>query len=652
MRTLLAALLVLAASALMAPSPGRAAEAVDAAAPKTIWRLLDYIGVDYRAAIENGQVISEAEYAEMIEFAGDAATRLRALPATPAKPSLLALAEELRAAIDAKASPDTVARTARSLADGLLAAYPFPLAPARPPALARGVALNAELCASCHGATGQGDGPLAQDLDPPPIAFTDVARADERSVLALYQVIEQGIDGTSMASFDHLTPEDRWALAFHVGRLAYSEAEAGQGQRLWESNAALRALIPDLEALSQLTPADLAAKINTADARADARAVMAFLRANPAAVDEMTGTPLAIARTRLAESFQAYQAGDRRAARDLALSAYLDGFEMHEVTLNLRDPDLVVRIEEAMIAYRSALQKGAAPDEARISMEQAGTLLETAERLLLADQQSVGASFIGAFTILLREGLEALLIVVAMLAFLAKTERKELAAYVHFGWGSALVAGVLTWFAATRLIAISGAGRELTEGIGALIAVVVLALVGIWMHGKSRADAWQRYIRERMSRALSKRSAWFLFLLSFIVVYREAFETILFYIALWTQGRPTEILLGAALGVLVLAVLAWALMRFSRELPAERLFLYSSFLIVVLAVILAGKGVAAFQEAGWLSITPASFLPRIAFLGIYPTWEGVGAQLAVLGFLVVAYRLNNRPAAPTPSEPG
>src|SRR3546814_8328147 len=99
-----------------------------------------------------------------------------------------------------------------------------------------------------------------------------------------------------------------------------------------------------------------------------------------------------------------------------------------------------------------------------------------------------------------------------------------------------------TWLVATRLIEISGASRELTEGFAALLAAAVLVSVGIWMHGKSQADAWQRYIRTTVSNALSRGSAWFLFGLSFLIVYREAFETVLFYAALWSQGNHTAVL--------------------------------------------------------------------------------------------------------------
>src|SRR5690606_7607056 len=129
-------------------------------------------------------------------------------------------------------------------------------------------------------------------------------------------------------------------------------------------------------------------------------------------------------------------------------------------------------------------------------------LFAQAEATLAEDSASFVSGFLAAFTILLREGLEALLIVVAMIALLRKAERSDMLPWVHAGWASALVAGLLTWLLATWVITISGATRELTEGFGSLVAAIVLVWVGIWMHGKSHADAWQRYVREKLGRAL------------------------------------------------------------------------------------------------------------------------------------------------------
>jgi high-affinity iron transporter len=603
------------------------------------WRLLDYIAVDYAGAVADGKVISEGEYAEMKEFSASVETRLATLPPGPVRDQLTTGAKALSAAIAARAPPTEVDRRARSLADALIAAYPVPLAPPRAPDLARGASLYAENCASCHGSAGDAKTRIAATMDPPAIAFTDRARAAERSPFALYQVISQGLEGTAMASFAHLSPEDRWALAFHAGRFAYPEPLAGRGKSIWESDAALRARIPDLAALSALTPTALARSIGAEKAAA----VTAYLRANPHALATATGAgSLDLARARLRESLAAYSAGDRAKAKELALSAYLDGFEPVEALLASRDSGLMRRIEGAMAEVRSAIGNSAPASVVGQRIEALDGLFEEAERALAPSASSAASSFLGAFTILLREGLEALLIVIAMLAFLRKADRPAMVRSVHYGWVAALVAGVATWWAATNLIAVSGASRELTEGFGSLLAAIVLLFVGIWMHGKSQADEWQRYIKEKVGQAMTRRSAWFLFALAFVAVYREVFETILFFAAISAQGNGAALLGGAAVAILLLAIIAVAMLRFSRKLPIGKFFAYSALLIAVLTVVLAGKGVAALQEAGLFGVTPVAGAPSVPILGIFPTAEALGAQVAALAALLIGFAWNRR----------
>ena len=145
-----------------------------------------------------------------------------------------------------------------------------------------------------------------------------------------------------------------------------------------------------------------------------------------------------------------------------------------------------------------------------------------------------------------------------------------------------------------------------------------------------------------MTGALSRRSAWFLFGLTFVVVYREVFETILFYATLWSQGSSGAVLAGAGTAALLLGMIAWGLLRFSRRLPIAKFFAYSAALIAVLAVVLAGKGIAALQEAGIVDVRPLLGAPRIAFLGIFPTLEAVLAQVAMLAAVIVGYWYNSR----------
>jgi len=601
------------------------------------WRLLDYIAVDYPDAVQDGEIISQSEYAEMQEFSASVRDRLADLPVTSAQQDFVQQADELIAAIDQKRPAAEVADHARGLANNLLIAYPTALAPANVPSLSRGAALYAEQCSSCHGVAGRGDGPLANGLDPRPIDFTDAERARERSLFGLYQVISQGLDDTSMGSYAHLPAQDRWALAFYVGQFAFDETAAQQGNQLWNNDEQLRARFADIEAITRSTPAALAAAIG----EPRATQITAFLRRHPGSVSQQP-SDLDIARTKLAQSVASYEAGNRRAAQELAISAYLDGFEPLEPTLAARDPALLSQIEEAMGDFRTSLGTGAPIADVQAKASHLGALFDAADLALARQDANPTSSFIGAFTIMLREGLEALLIVAAMIAFLNKTDRRDALPYVHGGWISALAAGGFTWVAATYIISISGASRELSEGLGSLLAAIVLISVGIWMHGKAQSDAWQDYVKAKLSTALSKGSAWFLFSLAFIVVYREVFETILFYVALWSQGAHMAMLSGAASAILILALIGWGLLSYSKRLPISQFFTYSSLLIAALAVVLAGKGFAALQEAGWLTIHRVAYVPRLEAIGVYPTWEGLAAQILTLTAIIVGFWLNHR----------
>lgn len=607
--------------------------------PRQTWQMLDYMAVDYAAAVQGGRVLSLGEYAEMQEFARAARLQLQTLPASPNQPRLLARADQLVAAVDLRADPTQVAVLARGMADDLLADYPIGAVPASPPEPARVTALYAQQCAACHGPSGRGDGVAGIALDPPPIAFTDAGRAAQRTPLALYQVISQGVPGTGMPSFAALSEADRWALAFYTGGLAYSPRARAEGETLWRERADLRGRIPTLEALTRVREADLLAPFSPAEAHA----VVAYLRSRPKAVNlSREGYhPFALARERLAVSEQAYAAGDTAQATTSALSAYLDGVEPLEAALGARDPSLMREIETAMARYRSQLARPAALADVSAQAAEVNALFDRAEMVLADTRKDTTTAFLGSFTILVREGLEALLIVMGMIVFLRKAERADVLPYVHAGWTSALLAGVATWAAATYLIDISGANRELTEGLSALFAAAVLLGVGIWMHQKSLAGRWQQYLQARLSKALARRSALFLFVLAFIVVYREVFETILFFIAMWSEAVSGAILAGLAAGSLVLAAVAYWMFRVSARLPVGRFFSISSLLIAVLAVVLAGKGVAALQEAGW--ITQAGVPgPRIEWLGVYPSWESLLAQLGVATLATIGFLTNTR----------
>lgn len=597
---------------------------------RQLWQLIDYVAVDYAGAVVDGQVSNAGEYQEMVEFTATIRERIGSLPAREGKERLAEQSQALEIAVAEYAAASEVAQLARGLADQLLSAYPVPMAPKTVPDIARGAALYQQQCAACHGVSGNGDGPAAAQLDPPPIAFTDAERARARSLYALYEATTQGVEGTAMASFASLSPEDRWALSFYVGTLAYPDAAREAGAQLWQQDSALRARIPDLDTLVRQTEEDLAREWGSTRARA----VLSYLRATPSALMKETG--VALARSRLQQSMAAYQAGNLDAAARLALSAYLDGIEPIEPRLAARDGKLLARIEAEMAQYRALLERRASHAEMTAQFAVVEDALSSASDVLDRGGTGAATTFLASFTILVREGLEALLLVVAIVAFLRKAERKDLLPYVHGGWVSALVAGGVTWLLARYVIEISGASREITEGYASLFAAFVLLTVGLWMHQKSVADRWQHYLRNNLAGILGGGSAWLLAGLAFLMVYREVFETILFYAALAGEGNGAATLAGLVAGVVVLALTAVALLRFSARLPIGKFFSISSILIAVLAVILAGKGGAALQEAGVLSVQTLP-LPRVEAVGLFPSvqtllLQGIVAVAALAGF--------------------
>ncbi|WKL15834.1 cytochrome c/FTR1 family iron permease [Comamonas testosteroni] len=620
---------------LWSASPAWAADPAASDQAKQTWQLLDYLAVDYGGAVSNGQIQSASEYEEMKEFAATAVLQLAALPSTAVLPELQRQAKVLVDLIAAKADAKAVADSANSLAAALVKAYPFPLSPTQPPDLARAKVLFEAKCASCHGATGAGDGPLSTKLDPPPIAFTDHDRARSRSVLALYQVISQGVTGTSMQGFGTLADEDRWALAFFTGTLSHDDAMRARGEQSWVRDTAAKTVFPDLAAAATLTEAALSELI-APDA---ARDLTAYVRSHPEVTAVASGSGgLTLARSLLQKSLAAARAGDRASATRLGLSAYLDGFEPLEPALRARNQALLTEVENAMLAYRGALAGGRL-EQADATAQKLDDLFAQVDAELGANKADPLTTFIASLTILLREGVEALLIVVGMLAFLKKAERRDVLGYVHGGWVTALACGGLTWAVATYFMSISGASREVTEGVSSLFAAVVLLSVGLWMHQKSAAGKWQAYLKDKLSAAMTRRSAWALFALSFIAVYREVFETVLFYSALTSDGNNSALLGGLVCGVAILAVIAWLMLRSSARMPIGKFFSLSSILVAVLAVVLAGKGVAGLQEAGWLSASPIHW-PRIEVLGIYPSAETAIAQALVLAIALAGFAMN------------
>ncbi|WP_309566751.1 cytochrome c/FTR1 family iron permease [Methylobacillus flagellatus] len=602
---------------------------------QTAVHMLDYVSVDYPEFVQGGEVLNPEEYEEQLEFATQSANLISELPAVTQQAELLKQAAKLREQILAKAEGEAVSATANNLRLAVIQAYKITVAPKDIPDLNRGAQLFGETCAACHGVTGHGDGPLAKGLEPEPSNFHDQDRMRMRSIYGLYNTITLGVNGTPMQSYAQLPEADRWSLAFYVSTLRATDEQKAAGEQSWQQGRG-KTELGSLKQLVMQAPAELE--------QAGLSDVQTYLAAQPSALQAVAGNPLNISRSKLEAALAAYRDGDYANARQHAISAYLEGFELVENSLDNIDKPLRLEIERHMMDLRSAIARNAGADEIEAQIDRINDLLDEADERLGSGSLTGVTAFVSSLLILLREGLEAILILAALSAFISKTGRRDALPYFHLGWIFAVVLGGVTWFVASYLLTISGAGREMTEGVTALVAAAMLLYVGYWLHSKSHAHAWQQFISHHVTAALNKRTWWAIAGVSFLAVYRELFEVILFYQALWAQAGAEgqgAVVGGIVAAAVLLAIISWAILKFSVRLPLGKFFAATAGLLALLAVVFAGNGIAALQEAGVIAADRIHFF-SLPLLGIHPTIQTLTAQGIVLALIVAGTLLSRQ----------
>lgn len=588
-------------------------------APQAL-HLLDYIGADYPPTVEAGKVVDDSEYREQVEFLGVLQGLVADLPQRPERAGLVKGVDELLAAVTAHADGATVARQARQLGARLAVAYEVSQAPAITPDPTRGAPLYAQHCSVCHGTAGAGDGPAGVGMTPPPANLTDAARLDRLSLYAIYNTLGLGVEGTDMPSFaDQLDDRQRWDLATYIAGFTADPAAAKSEQPF------------NLADLARQTPNEVLAA-NGPTAAATFRAQ----RAQPPQVKRGPAQLLDYTATTLDKSLAAFRNGDHDQAYDLSVAAYLEGFELVESSLDNVDANVRKDTEKALMAYRQSLQDGLPIEQVQQRLDVAKGKLTESAGLLGSDGLSWSLSYISGLLILLREGLEAILVLAAILAFLRNTGQQSAVRSVNIGWGLALLAGLATWALAAYVIDVSGAQRELLEGCTALFASVMVLWLGVWMHDRRHAAAWQDYIKSSL---VGGGGRFGFAILAFFSVYRELFEVILFYETLWLQAGPAghnAVLAGGATALVLLVGLAWVILRGSAKLPLALFFGINAALLCALSVVFAGHGVKALQEAGIFGTRPVAFFD-FDWLGIHADAYSLSAQAVAILAIVVLY---------------
>lgn len=641
------------------------------------------LGID-----ERGRMISELEYGEAVTFLADAKGVAERLSGDKAE-VVRSLLDSLARAVNEKRPPSQLAVLHEEFKQALGADAALEM-PTKRLDLAEGKSIYEASCASCHGTSGMGDGPQARGMDPPPPALADAEAMRDVTPSLMFHIVSVGIAGTSMTGWaTTLTPDQRWNVIAYVNSMrAPSSVATGEGiylQRCAACHGPRGASDGALSAALTRLPVELqsmAWQVDRSDAHiaeaiksgipetamppsrdvsdGDLSMMVAYIRSMvlddipPPPVDTSNGQAVSgrvIAL--LDEGLVAVRTGRNEEASDRAFDAYI-AFEPLETPARARNPGLVATMERQFADFKGAVQGGdvRSAERARNAIEAGMPAIVELTRT----RSGFWGNMLQSLLIIVREGLEAILVVGAVVAFLIKTGHRERLKSIWIGVAAALVAsGISAVILATVLKALP-ATREIIEGITMLVAVAVLFSVSYWLISKVEAARWQQFIKDKVNDALQHGGGRALAFVAFLAVYREGAETALFYQALLREGAGVPIVTGMIVGAVILAVVFTLFYRYGIRIPLRPFFSVTSALLYYMAFVFMGKGIRELQEGNLVPITVLPGWPHIEAMGIYPSVETLLAQLLLVVLFVFALLKTFWPkravALPTVPPPG
>ncbi|MEO0158970.1 MAG: FTR1 family protein, partial [candidate division WOR-3 bacterium] len=470
-------------------------------------------------------------------------------------------------------------------------------------------------CSVCHGDKGDGNGPASSKLEPKPINFLE---RDDLSAFRIWVVLNVGL--VNMPSFNNLSDEDKWNVAFYVLSLKHRDRKV---KRVDDTIS--------LALISKLSDYEL-------KERGYSDEEIAYIRTNiENFVNKKDNFRAILTNLELIKSL--YNKGEYEKAYSLSLDLYFVNFEPIEKKLFAKDFSFASQLEQKFIQLRGLLKQKDKEKEIDNLISSIKQDLEKARTIIEGGIFSRGWAFFNSFMIIFREGLEAAILIGIILAVVSLSQNKMAIYLVHFGWISAILLGFLTWFISVFIINISTLSRELIEGIVGILAAIVLFHVSYWLISKAESKVWIGYIKEKLKTSINKGNLIFIFFLSFLAVYREAFETVLFYQAMLMNTPKTSIsyiFLGFIIGSILILLIAYAIIKLQMRLPLNLIFPITGSALYLLSFIFTGQAIRSFQEANIIPTTSLNIIPPIDFLGIYPTLETLLAQSIFIILVVFA----------------
>ena len=567
---------------------------------KKIVMMLNIAAKEFEEGVVDGKVVVAPEYEESQVFLQQAIERFERIAPEISDPKK---ADDLKkkftsmvAMVKDKVSSQKIWDEVNGINSELLATFNIEInkTPITPVSLTNGKKIFENNCSVCHGLKGNGDGPMASQFDPSPAVLSNPKLTGDANTTAYdnFEVINVGIANTAMIAWAGILSETQiWDVTYYLRTF---------------SNMNL-----------QLPPVNLElAAIESAEDTGLADQVVSEIR-------EV-----------LESSLATYKTGQVENAAELAFDAYL-AYEKIESNLITKDRDLGVSLESAFSRYRGEIKRNA-PLERVESLHKEINLDLSKGLELLKNEVGFTGMFFQSFSIIVREGFEAILIIAALIAFLVKSRNQARVKSIHIGVVVGILASFATAYIVHEILHLSMASQEVLEGWIMLVAVGVLFWVSYWLVSKIDNKKWQEYINKQMRGALSKGNTFTLGAVAFISVYREGFETVLFYKALYLYAGDSTagIIPGFLAGCVVLATIFYLINTLGMRIPIKWFFGFTSVLLYYMAFTFMGKGLHELQMGEQISMTSADFLPSLSWLGMYPTWETFIGQAVLFGAFV------------------
>ena len=569
---------------------------------KKIVMMLNIAAKEFEEGVVDGKIVVAPEYEESQVFLQQAIERFERISPEISDPLK---AEEIKkrfinmmALVKSKVDSQKIWEEVNAINSELLTTFNIEInkTPITPVSLTNGEKIFENNCSVCHGLKGNGEGPMASQFAPSPAVLSNPKLTGDANTTAYdnFEVINVGIANTAMIAWAGLLSENQiWDVTYYLRTFS-------------NANLQLPPVNLDLAAIESSEDIGLAEQV----------------------VNEV--------REVLDRSLVTYKTGQVENAAELAFDAYL-AYEKIESNLITKDRDLGVNLESAFSRYRGEIKRNAPLEQVESLHKEINlNLLKGLE--LLKNEVGFTGMFFQSFSIIVREGFEAILIIAALIAFLVKSRNQARVKSIHIGVVVGILASFATAYIIHEVLHLSMASQEVLEGWIMLIAVAVLFSVSYWLVSKIDNKRWQEYINKQMRGALSKGNTFTLGAVAFISVYREGFETVLFYKALFLYAGDSTggIIPGFLAGCVVLALIFYLINTLGMRIPIKWFFGFTSVLLYYMAFTFMGKGIHELQMGEQISMTSADILPSLSWLGMYPTWETFIGQAVLFAAFVFA----------------